>query len=184
MHPYAPDHGGDAGRDGLVDTGDDLGPGPACGQMGDDLRLSEDSTGARDCGATRGREGQLAKVGQIHLQCMGHHLQEAPSSSGALVIHHEVEHFAAYADGDALAILPADVNHGAHVGAEVVRAPGVAGDLGDSTVCAGNLHAAVASGDQPVNLLTRETCLRQRPVEHLERSRSPVVSGQNERRGE
>ena len=65
-----------------------------------------------------------------------------------------------------------------------MSAAGVAGDLGDGTVGSGNLHTAVAGGGQAGDLLAGKPRLRQRPLEHLEGSSRPLVSGKDDRRGE
>ena len=81
-------------------------------------------------------------------------------SAGALVVHDEVGDAAVGGDGDDLAVLPADVDDGAHLGVEEVGPLGVAGDLGDGFVpCL--ITPAVAGGDGGGEVGLGEACLLQ-----------------------
>jgi len=115
---------------------------------------------------------------------MGHDLQEAAGARRALVVHHEVQHLARGADGDALGVLATDVDDRAHVGAQPVRAPPVTGDLGHCAVGVGHLHPAVARGHQCSDLLPGQPRLLQRTGQHEVGGRGAIVARGQHRRGQ
>ena len=109
---------------------------PAGPQQGGRLRLGEDGAHVAD----RGRllvdlERARTDVLDGHREHVGDDLH-APAGAGcALVVHDEVEHFAALVAADHLAVLPAHVEDGAHARPRHEVGPaGMAGDLGDGAV--------------------------------------------------
>ena len=88
----------------------------------------------------------------VKSQCSGHDLQEFSGAGGAAVVHFEFFHPAVFKQGDGLAVLPADIQHGSGIREKSPRPPGMGFDFGDRRGVKGDLEqvAAIAGGHDAI----------------------------------
>ena len=92
-----------------------------------------------------------AECVQIEAQCAGHDLQKLAGTGGTTVVHFELLHLAVGEQCNGLAVLTADIQHGAGFGKEKACPFGMGLDLGHGRRFKGHLEqvAPVAGGHDP-----------------------------------
>ena len=132
------------------------------------LRLREDGAGGGNGDILAVLEAVAAHFIEAHFHGSCHHLQKTPGARRALVVHHEAGDPSVPIQYDDLGILPADIDHTAHGGIEIVCSLRVAGDFRDALIRILNCRSAVARGYDPADVLPPQICLAesllQRPV--------------------
>ena len=133
----------------------------ATGNQADDLTFRKHGTHAGNGHIVVPVQAKLAHLRQLHLQGAGHHLQKTAGTGGAFVVHRKGFNSAAFAQADHLGILPANVDHGAHGGVQMMSPAGMAGDLGHGCAVIAQELAPVAGVYLGTQVAFGNACHRQ-----------------------
>ena len=161
----------------------DIGHGLALRNQTDHFRFGEDRAHRRNGDVLFPAQTQLAHFPKADSQGIRHHLQEAPSARGALVVHDEVHHVALFIDPDDLVVLPTDIDDGSHLGIQVMGALRMAGDLSHGIVARIDIGPAVTRGHDSRDIAALDPTFLKRNAKALFGTfRSTAARGDDRRR--
>ena len=107
----------DALGDGVLHAGGNVGWRDAFSQQPDDLGLGKDYAHAADEGGFAAVTAEVAERGEIDAEPGGDDFKEAAAAGGTAVVHGKIPHASSVFEGDELAVLAADLDDGAGLGA-------------------------------------------------------------------